>query len=389
MHTDDDTFIYIDFPRQMLQEESFPLQGWIVSQSDIQKMWVESDPLFELDFMERPDVVSAYPFFGCIRGFQGAIYQKAIVKNSITFRYQSNKGVFSRTVELGAVVSPKTPLLKPNPITPQGKREKLALIAPYLMCPQCKAAYIYTESNCRQCGEKYYHTEEHFNFLTEEFRKQFEVKNTDNVSQNPYDPITLSIISRFRDGLILDCGSGKRNVNYSNVINFEIVDYPSTDVIGINEKLPFRDGTFDAVFSLAVLEHVKDPFRCAREISRVLKKGGFLYCVVPFLQPLHGYPNHFYNMTSQGLINLFKENIDILNCDVPLSGTPIWTLSWFLKSWTDGLTGSSRRDFLNMRVKDLIKDPIDYLEKDFVKNLSKEKNYELASTTMIMGRKTV
>jgi hypothetical protein len=27
---------------------------------------------------------------------------------------------------------------------------------------------------------------------------------------------------------------------------------------------------------------------------------------VPFLQPLHGYPHHYYNMTGEGLRNLFR-----------------------------------------------------------------------------------
>ncbi|MBN2701856.1 MAG: class I SAM-dependent methyltransferase [Methylohalobius sp. ZOD2] len=384
---DRDTLIHIDFPQDMPKEKSFPIHGWIASQSDIHRLGIEADPQIELNFTKRPDVVEAYPFFACVRGFQGVIDQQAIVKNAITFRVHSNQGVFSRSIILGETTLPEMAPPESRPITAHTKREKLALIAPYLICPQCGARDIHTESHCAQCGERYFHTDERFNFLTEEFRKHFEVKDTDNVSQNSYDHIALSIIDKYRDGLILDCGSGKRDVDYRNVINFEIVDYPSTHVVGINEKLPFQDETFDAVFSLAVLEHVKDPFRCAKEIARVLKKGGTLYCVVPFLQPLHGYPNHFYNMTSQGLINLFKEDIEILNRDVPLSGVPIWTLSWILNSWSDGLSGSTRKDFLNMRVKDLIGNPIDYLEKDFVKNLSKEKNHELASTTMIMGRK--
>ena len=86
-----------------------------------------------------------------------------------------------------------------------------------------------------------------------------------------------------------------------NVVNYEIVDYDTTDVIGLGDTLPFNDCVFDAVISIAVLEHVRYPFACAAEIVRVLKRGGELECSVPFLQPLHGYPHHYYNMTSQGL----------------------------------------------------------------------------------------
>lgn len=55
----------------------------------------------------------------------------------------------------------------------------------------------------------------------------------------------------------MDCGAGCRSDYYENVINYEIVSYDSTDVVGVGESLPFEDETFDAVLSCAVLEHVK------------------------------------------------------------------------------------------------------------------------------------
>lgn len=47
------------------------------------------------------------------------------------------------------------------------------------------------------------------------------------------------------------------------------------------EKLPFKDNTFDAVVSLYTLEHVQDVGKVLSESVRVLKRGGYLYCVVP------------------------------------------------------------------------------------------------------------
>ncbi|MBC8205663.1 MAG: class I SAM-dependent methyltransferase [Kiritimatiellaeota bacterium] len=227
-----------------------------------------------------------------------------------------------------------------------------------------------------------------FNFLSAELRCKYNIVDTENVSSNNYDPIAVSLIEKYPDGLILDCGAGKRSMYYSNVVNFEIVPYDTTDVLSVGEELPFQDNVFDAVFSLAVLEHVKDPFKCASEIARVMKPGATLYCVVPFLQPVHGYPHHYYNMSMQGLKNLFADFLQIHEQTVPASGLPIWALTWMLNSWASGLPSNVRDKFLNMKVSDLLGNPLDYLNDDFVKALSSEKNSELACTTALIGRKS-
>lgn len=227
----------------------------------------------------------------------------------------------------------------------------------------------------------------HFNFLSAEIRARFGIVDTTAVSQHGYDPYAVNLINRHAGGLVLDCGAGKRPDYLENVVNFEIVPYESTDVLGVGEDLPFRDGSFDGVLCLNVLEHVKDPFRVAREIARVLKPGGELYCVVPFLQPVHAYPHHYYNMTSQGLCNLFDGRLQVTDTLMLASGVPIWTLSSILQIWASGLTGETREKFLNLRVADLLRDPIPQLQEDYVKSLSREKNFELASTTGILAVK--
>ncbi len=47
------------------------------------------------------------------------------------------------------------------------------------------------------------------------------------------------------------------------------------------EELPFKEGSFDIVFSTNVLEHVGDPEQVILEGIRVLKRGGYLQFVVP------------------------------------------------------------------------------------------------------------
>jgi SAM-dependent methyltransferase len=234
----------------------------------------------------------------------------------------------------------------------------------------------------------YVETDNCYDFLTEELSSKFNIVDTEAVSSNGYDEFVLGIVQKYAEGLILDCGAGNRPTYFENVVNFEIADYKTTDVRGVGEVLPFADNAFDAVISIAVLEHVKDPFLCAREIVRVLKPGGELMCCVPFLQPLHGYPHHYYNMTPQGLENLFADRLIIDEVTVYDSILPIWSLTWILRSWVDGLQGETKEDFMQMKIADFLENPtMDYLDRPFVKELSQEKNFELASGTVVFAHK--
>ena len=226
-----------------------------------------------------------------------------------------------------------------------------------------------------------------YDFVTEELRQQTAVVDSPVVSSNDYDGYAEAIIQECNDGLVLDCGAGLRHVYYANVVNFEIADYETTDVIGVGECLPFKDGAFDAVISSAVLEHVRDPFTCAAEIVRVLKPGGKLFCCVPFLQPLHGYPHHYYNMTGQGLRALFDRRLEIDDHLVIDSIAPIHSLTWIVQSWAAGLSGPALKEFLALQLRDLLGPPAQLLDRPWVKNLPTEKRFELASATLLLAHK--
>ena len=223
--------------------------------------------------------------------------------------------------------------------------------------------------------------------LTAEQRKRFAVVSTKNVSSNDYDGATHALIDQYADGLLLDCGAGSRSVYYDNVVNYEIARYPSTDVIGVAEDLPFKDNSFDGVLSYAVLEHVKQPFAAAKEIIRVLKPGGTLRCIVPFLQPLHGFPSHYFNMTQFGLKSLFEDDLDITEQFVGAACGPIWTMYTMLHAWYLGLPAELREPFLDHTLRDLYVHPIHQLNRDFVTQLSESATFEIASATGLVGTK--
>lgn len=74
-------------------------------------------------------------------------------------------------------------------------------------------------------------------------------------------------------------------------------------------KTPFPDNEFDVVICNAVLEHVKDPFACGREIERIMKVGGYLWAEIPFVQPYHPYKGY---EESHGLL---PKNVDSFKND--------------------------------------------------------------------------
>ncbi len=89
-------------------------------------------------------------------------------------------------------------------------------------------------------------------------------------------------------------------------LNLNISNFDNVDIVGDAYELPFRDNSIDAIHCVAVLEHLENPKRAVEEFHRVLKKGAKAYLETPFLQPFHGYPNHFQNFTREGHNRLFE-----------------------------------------------------------------------------------
>jgi SAM-dependent methyltransferase len=230
-----------------------------------------------------------------------------------------------------------------------------------LICPACSApasalAHDARQITCRSCQASFAQGTKAINMISGALAELANVAEADTVSANAYAKDARALIDRVTaaGGMVLDCGAGSRPERLRNVINVEIVDYPSTDVLAIGESLPFADASFDAVLSLAVLEHVRDPFKCAQELVRVLKPGGEILANVPFLQPVHGYPHHYYNMTAQGLRQLFPTDMAVLQSEVPVQGHPMIALNWMLREYVTGLPAEVAKDFAAMRVKDII-----------------------------------
>ena len=350
--------LHLDAPGNFPLGEPFFVRGWVASLTPILAVHAGDAHGPAFGFAERPDVRAAHPDYPHSTGFSGYVSFACLQGENLHL-----------ACELADRVEPFVQAL-PRLVPPPDKVQRLARIRPRL-----RHDLPFTENPFN------------FNFLTAELREKFCVTETDNVSGFDYSHTPLEIVESLPNGLILDCGAGNRPRCHPHVVNLEIVPYPSTDVLAVAEQLPFLDNTFDATISCAVFEHLKDPFAAAREIVRVTKPGGTIYADVPFLQPYHGYPSHYYNMTSPGLVNLFQDACEIRRTGVPDYGLPIWTLSWFLNSYLNGLPPATREEFAQLRVADLLGHPNSYLHRPFVRELPAAKNFELACVTSVLAVK--
>ena len=239
----------------------------------------------------------------------------------------------------------------------------------------------------------YLNENDDLNYLEEEEKTLYKIGINESESANEWgDDSDISDLIKNNE-IVLNIGAGYRTnkdryFSLENVINTEIFAYPTTDVLCNGDKLPFKDNSFDVVLSLAVLEHVKNPWIHAQEIIRVLKPGGIIYADVPFLQPYHGYPHHYYNMTTAGLRNLFDKKIQIIKHEVENWQKPIYTLTWFLNRYCEFLDEETRNTFKKLTVEEIINNG-NGLERtlDYVINMDKTKEEIIAAGTTLIGKK--
>lgn len=113
--------------------------------------------------------------------------------------------------------------------------------------------------------------------------------------------------------LVLDIGAGAGCFKdllepfIQHAIDFQ--PYPDIDVLtDLNLPLPIRTDYFDVVLLSNVLEHIPEPERLLREIYRILKPGGKLIMVTPFIIKIHQAPYDFLRYTNHMYHYLFRKS---------------------------------------------------------------------------------
>lgn len=107
-----------------------------------------------------------------------------------------------------------------------------------------------------------------------------------------------ALAHKYLDGLKgLEIGGSAHNAFGLDTLNVDYTDSMETvfkkseidicgeampvDIIASGDKLPIKDESQDFVISSHVLEHFPDPIKALNEWYRVIKKGGYIFAIVP------------------------------------------------------------------------------------------------------------
>ena len=151
-------------------------------------------------------------------------------------------------------------------------------------------------------------------------------------------------IQHYCHGNILEVGSGIGNIshyflknnaeitlsdlrkNYCDILQSNNSKYPNLkqvvelDIIDENFDTKYQKllGSFDSVYALNIVEHVKDDFLAIANCKKLLKPGGKLVILVPAYQKLYNAFDeeleHYRRYTQKSLDTLFeKNNLDIVH----------------------------------------------------------------------------
>lgn len=125
---------------------------------------------------------------------------------------------------------------------------------------------------------------------------------------------------RRKRGLVVEIGGGNGvmirklgpSLNASRLVSTDLAPSDATDVVCDGLALPLKDHSVDLVAAFEVLEHVPDPERMLKEVSRVLRRDGEFLMSVPFVYAQHDVVD-FWRFTRRGLeVKLANAGLEVV-----------------------------------------------------------------------------
>jgi ubiquinone/menaquinone biosynthesis C-methylase UbiE len=112
-------------------------------------------------------------------------------------------------------------------------------------------------------------------------------------------------------GFFLDlaCGGGRKEWVESKGYDYIGLDYYldfGVSLLADGTNVPLKDNVISVCTSIAVMEHMPDPWTACDELFRVLKPGGLYVGSTTFLYPFH--ERSYYNMTHLGVRHMLEKS---------------------------------------------------------------------------------
>ena len=98
---------------------------------------------------------------------------------------------------------------------------------------------------------------------------------------------------------------------FKNAEDYKTLEYEEgqSDLVADIQNMPdIKSESYDCIFCIWVLEHVKNVDSAFSEIFRILKKGGKFIFAVPLNQVYHGYPRDYWRFSKEDIYEILKKN---------------------------------------------------------------------------------
>jgi len=140
------------------------------------------------------------------------------------------------------------------------------------------------------------------------------------------------ILLRYDDkSVILNLGSGPASyMGRKDIINIDAYAFDEVDIVADASDIPVDNDSADLIINISLLEHVRNPHAIVKEMHRIIKRGGEIFCFLPFLQPFHAAPHDFQRWTEQGAKELFSCFDEV---EISIAQGPTSSLLWILQEW--------------------------------------------------------
>ena len=141
------------------------------------------------------------------------------------------------------------------------------------------------------------------------------------------------------EATLLDVGAGRGD--FASLFQgretwaLDVYPYPEVDIVcDLTQSNPFRQGCFNAVLLMNVLEHVYDSHTLFTSLAGLLKPGGSLVIAIPFLVKMHQEPLDYMRYTHYALRRLGADHgLELAHLEgfydpISLLGEGIGNLKW-------------------------------------------------------------